>query len=643
MIRLCGWMPRLSLKRIHRANGRRRLTKALIPAKEDRARSPQAPDLMKCVALFLALLVSPSYGASAVRKVVEFSITRDVGLGNEVCVSGSHPLLGGGDAARAVKLAWTPGNVWRGSIALEAGESLTYRILSRPFGVSTWGNAALKTDLSGDLSLQVPSHENPPWRQKSVFLQSAWSEAYILHRDMKRNGTWSEEPMKRVGVGRSASENLFRADGLAPSGAEMEFVFRNASNAYLNAPAPPSSAASGAAPPVPAPYQSLSPPFNFRTGLDVVFVQDQQIYNYRPPASVSSPRIEARFINSTVADIPGRPVQIYLPRGYGENTTKRYPVVYFHDGQNVFFPGGTFGVWDADRIATYETAQGRMREAIIVAIPNGNSYGSNRLNEYLPDGDTLTNYGAGTTAYDGRAAAYLKFLLDNVAPTLDGNFRTLGGAADTMVAGSSMGGLVSDYIGEVRSDRFGVVGIFSPANWAAPNHVGAREARVWSPTRRYISMGTAESSTGESSSEIYWRGALRAYDSYLLRGHSYGGELKFDGVSGGTHSEAAWSRNLPSFFAFALDPWREAQPLAAEVFPPTVELFDFHPVSQRASLRVSRRFGLESHIEKTSNPAAPSAWTSLELAPALDYWNTEIFEDVEDGRAFWRLKTRGWQ
>ena len=110
MIRLCGWMPRLSLKRIHRANGRRRLTKALIPAKEDRARSPQAPDLMKCVALFLALLVSPSYGASAVRKVVEFSITRDVGLGNEVCVSGSHPLLGGGDASRAVKLAWTPGN-----------------------------------------------------------------------------------------------------------------------------------------------------------------------------------------------------------------------------------------------------------------------------------------------------------------------------------------------------------------------------------------------------------------------------------------------------------------------------------------------------------------------------------------------------
>jgi len=85
-------MPRLSLKRIHRANGRRRLTKALIPAKEDRARSPQAPDLMKCVALFLALLVSPSYGASAVRKVVEFSITRDVGLGYEVCVSGSHPL-----------------------------------------------------------------------------------------------------------------------------------------------------------------------------------------------------------------------------------------------------------------------------------------------------------------------------------------------------------------------------------------------------------------------------------------------------------------------------------------------------------------------------------------------------------------------
>lgn len=597
---------------------------------------------MRNLSALLFFLVPSLFAASAVRKVVDFSITRDVGLGNEVCVLGSHPQLGGGNVLKAQKLAWTSGNVWKGSIALEAGETLTYRFISRPYGVSSWGNATLKSDLSGDLSVQVPAHPDPPWIRKTVFLHSTWNEAIILYRDLTHGGAWTEAPMTLVGAGRTASEKLFRVDGLAPSGAELEFVFRNASNVYLNAPAPPSSTPSGAAPAIPAPYQGMSAPYNFRTTLDVFFVQDQQVFNYRPPASVSAPRIESRTIGSTVANVPGRPIQIYLPRGYSENTTKRYPVIYFHDGQNVFFPGGPFGVWDADRIATYETSQGRMREAILVTIPNGNSYGSDRLYEYLPDGDTITGYGGGTNAYAGRASAYVQFILSNVTPTLDVNYRTLGDSSNTMVAGSSMGGLVSDYIGQMKSDRFGVVGIFSPAYWAAPNYTAARDAGTVRPVRRYLSMGTAESSTGESSSDVYWRDALKAYNTYVRLGHPLGRDLRFEGTSGATHSEAAWSRNLPAFFAFALDPWLEAQPLTVETSPPRLDLIALNSNTNRATLRFTSRYGLNHFLEGTANLSAAPSWTSEPTSPSPDLWNTQELDVPAAARNFWRLRSTGW-
>ena len=111
-----------------------------------------------------------------------------------------------------------------------------------------------------------------------------------------------------------------------------------------------------------------------------------------------------------------------------------------------------------------------MREAILVAIPNGNAYGSDRLYEYLPDGDTINNYAGTGLNFTGRAPLYLRWILDNLAPTLDANFRTFGiSPADTLTAGSSMGGLISDYIGFQRPGRFGAVGIFAPAYWAGPN------------------------------------------------------------------------------------------------------------------------------------------------------------------------------
>lgn len=581
---------------------------------------------MRPFLLVLALALAPPASASAVLRDVEFVHTQDVGFGNEVCVLGPHPALGGNDPLRAVKLAWSPGNVWRGTIALPAGASLGYRLIRRSFSTANWGTPTQFTNLTGDLTAQVPPHPPAPWGGKVVFLHSPWTQANVFHRDLTAGGAWTTTAMRVEGPGRNAGERLFRAELPVPSGAELEFVFNDGAGNWLNAPAPPAA----------APYAGLAAPFNFRTFLDVFFVQDQQVFNYRPPPSVSAPSFVTRAIGSTVSGIPGRAITIQLPRGYAENTWKRYPVVYFHDGQNVFFPGGAFGTWDADRIAAHEAGQGRMRESILVAVPNGNALGSDRLQEYLPNGDTITLYGTNTVNHPGRAAQYAQFLEDNVLPTLDFNFRTLGDAANTVVAGSSMGGLASDYIGHTRSGRFGVAGIFSPAYWAAPNFTAARPSAVPPGVRRFVSMGSAESSTGESSSNVYWQDALSAYNDFLRAGQAVRRSLVFEGVAGGAHNETAWARLLPRFFAFALDPWREAQPLAFGVRPPSL---DIERVPGGVRVRHGRRFGVAQELLASTNLAA---WQTNAVAPPSDAWDEATFDVPEDSPAsgFWRLRSR---
>lgn len=576
---------------------------------------------------------------SAVRKEVEFVRTVDAGFGHEVCVLGSHPQLGGGDPLRAVKLAWTPGNVWRGKVALEAGTEFGFSFVKRDFNAAAWGNPANLEPLGPAETVGSPDHEPPPWGSKCVLYRSGFERAYVLFRDLTHDGGWTQVEMRRTGPGRTVAESTYRVDGIAPSGSMLEFVFTNGSGLWDNAPAPPSGSSQGAAPAVPVPYQSLAAPYNYRTPLDVFLVQDGQVFNHLPAASPSAPRKETRQIASTGAGIPGRPVTVLLPRGYDNHPTKRYPVVYFQDGQNVFFPGGPFGTWDADRIANHEISQGRMRECILVAVPNGNDYGSNRLAEYLPDGETLQ---VGGQTHSGKAAAYTRFLWENVKAVIDSEYRTLGGAANTLTAGSSMGGLVADFIGLSEPGRFGGIGIFSPAYWTAPGWVAARDAAPKLPLRRYLSMGTAESGAGSSGSETHWRGALQTFDAWIRAGHVVHGDLLFEGVAGGAHNEAAWAARLPSFFAFALDPMRELSPLAQQLIPPRLTIIG-EPLSGPV-LRYTGLIGSRQYLESSE---ALSSWPdSLALPDEPELWQTRELEpgplSPPAARMFWRLRQEAW-
>ena len=150
-----------------------------------------------------------------------------------------------------------------------------------------------------------------------------------------------------------------------------------------------------------------------------------------------------------------RKIWVYLPPGYKESK-KNYPVIYMHDGQNLFDESqAEFGEWGIDEILDSLTLAGKP-SAIIIGIENG----PKRLNEYNPYFFERAGQGEGD--------AYLDFIIKDLKPAVDKKYRTLKFKENTTIAGSSMGGLISYYAALKYDNVFGRAGVFSPAFWTAP-------------------------------------------------------------------------------------------------------------------------------------------------------------------------------
>jgi predicted alpha/beta superfamily hydrolase len=150
-----------------------------------------------------------------------------------------------------------------------------------------------------------------------------------------------------------------------------------------------------------------------------------------------------------------RQVRVYLPPGY-QQSDKRYPVLYMHDGQNLFDAATAYaGEWAVDETLNSLAEQGWL-ELIVVAIDNGAEH---RMTEY--------------SAWDhprfgkGEGQQYVMFLTEVVKPYVDQHFRTLKTAQHSGIMGSSMGGLISHYALFGQPGVFGRAGIFSPSYWIA--------------------------------------------------------------------------------------------------------------------------------------------------------------------------------
>lgn len=243
-----------------------------------------------------------------------------------------------------------------------------------------------------------------------------------------------------------------------------------------------------------------------------------------------------------------RDILVYLPPSYWQRPGRRYPVIYMHDGQNLFDEATSFaGEWRVDE--TLEALAKESVEAIVVGIPNA---GEARRDEYSPFKDRRLG--------GGRGDAYLRFLLETVKPLVDRSFRTDPARAATGLLGSSMGGLISLYGFFSRPEAFGFAGVMSPALWFARGRImGYVAKRPPILGRIYLDMGNAEGA--EPVKMEPWRRALLArsttldgelYALLLAKGYRPGRDIRYVVDEGAIHHESAWSARLPTALRFLL-------------------------------------------------------------------------------------------
>jgi predicted alpha/beta superfamily hydrolase len=234
-----------------------------------------------------------------------------------------------------------------------------------------------------------------------------------------------------------------------------------------------------------------------------------------------------------------RRVWIYLPPGYAASD-RRYPVLYMHDGQNVFDAATSgFGEWGVDETLDSLRAAGD-RGVIVVAIDHG---GSKRLDEYSPWRNA--RYGG------GEGAAYADFLVHTLKPFIDRRYRTLPDRLNTGVAGSSMGGLISLYAILKYPRVFGRAAVFSPALWFSDSiYALARAAPPPLPgTRIWFVTGAHEGDTPD----VYVNDQRRMIDTLAKAGFRVGAQVGSAVRADGEHREWFWRREFPLAYRWLFD------------------------------------------------------------------------------------------
>ena len=205
--------------------------------------------------------------------------------------------------------------------------------------------------------------------------------------------------------------------------------------------------------------------------------------------------VDSRFLNRA------RTVHTYLPPSYYQQLNRRYPVLYLHDGQNVFSSAGTnicfgWGSWDLDRTADELCRAGKMQEIILVAVNNSNA----RYAEYCGrrhSDDTNAN-----TEFENYAA----FLIRELKPKIDSSYRTRSEPANTGIMGSSLGGICSIVLAWENPEVFGqaasLSGAFQVERTNFLNNILRSYQDKAKPTRLYLDSGVVDFTGGDDGQKL---------------------------------------------------------------------------------------------------------------------------------------------
>jgi predicted alpha/beta superfamily hydrolase len=232
-----------------------------------------------------------------------------------------------------------------------------------------------------------------------------------------------------------------------------------------------------------------------------------------------------------------RDIEVYLPEAYTNSLTRHFPVFYLHDGQNLF-DGRTSYIagrtWRAHTTADRLTRAGLIEPVILVGI---NNTGLRRMAEYTPSRDPHLLGGDGDR--------YTRLVVEEVKPLIDRSFRTLPHAMNTAVGGSSLGGLISLYMGLTCPEVFGKLGVLSPSVWWDDRSILRLlgQTRMRPDLRIWLDMGTAEGLRHLRDTDLLHRRLVQ-------RGWRDGIDLHYERVPGGTHNEDAWAARFDKVLRF---------------------------------------------------------------------------------------------
>lgn len=244
------------------------------------------------------------------------------------------------------------------------------------------------------------------------------------------------------------------------------------------------------------------------------------------------PAVRSRFVPHA------HDLLVCVPPGYGDDVNRRYPVVYLHDGQNVFdeYPMAPFGVqWGVDTTARALIHAGAVEPLILVAIGNA---GRDRIDEYTPTRDAGHDAG-------GLADRYGQMLAYEIKPFIDRNYRTKRDAEHTGLIGSSLGGLLTLHLGLTHPAVFGRLALLSPSVWwddrwivrQLVTSVGGRpNLTIW------LDVGTLE--------KRMLRGARLLCRVLLRRGWRLGENLEYVEIDGALHDERSWGLRIGRVLRF---------------------------------------------------------------------------------------------
>lgn len=225
-----------------------------------------------------------------------------------------------------------------------------------------------------------------------------------------------------------------------------------------------------------------------------------------------------------------RDILVYLPPGY-KQAQQRYPVLYLHDGQNLFDAATSFAgeEWGVDETAERLIQAGLLPPLLIVGIYNT---GEHRIDEYTPTVDASQGRG-------GQGDAYGRFIVEELKPFIDRHYHTLAEPEHTGLGGSSLGGLVTLYLGLKYPHVFSRLLVMSPSVWWDQGVILriVQALRAKPATRIWLDIGTKEGK--------FTPGHVRLLrDLLIAQGWRLGDDLKFLQVKGGQHTERDWAKRI---------------------------------------------------------------------------------------------------